>query len=86
MTLKIKIEGQQCMMTLLDGKKNLGEEVFAFDRSLGEELIVKLDKIFGRSKIDKTLLKDVKFVGEIDKNTTNFKLLQAFRKGLLSTN
>jgi len=84
MTLLIKIEGGNCTFALVDGRKVLDTEVFAFDRSLAEVLIVKLDKLFVRSRLSRLSLKSVKLVGKIDKNTTNYKLLQAFMKGLES--
>ena len=84
MTLEIRIEDDYCTLGLVDGKKVLDSEVFAFDRSLAEVLIVKLDKLFVRSRLSRLSLKSVKLVGKIDKNTTNYKLLQAFMKGLES--
>lgn len=84
---KLLIDIQEWNLKLLvkDDKKIVGELVLPIERNLDSQLINGLDKLFKRNRLSKLHLRSVEIAGEIDQNSTYYRIILAFKKGLLST-
>ncbi len=84
-SLLIDIQGQNLKLLVTDKKKIVGEIILPIERNLDSQLINGLDKLFKRNRLSKLHLESVEIAGEIDRNSTYYRIILAFKKGLLST-
>ena len=55
---------------------------FSFDSDLDTVLIESIDKVLKRKRIDTTSLKEVKIVGEVNPNSSAYKIAQTWIEAL----
>ena len=65
-------------LKLQDGKKLIDSLTFEFEANLDSVLIVAVDKILKRNRIDTLSLKTVKVSGNIEKSSSAYKIAQTF--------
>lgn len=82
--LKILSDKAAISLFLISERKIIDKINFSFYHDLSEKLIINLDRILKRNRILKSSLKGFKIKGKIDKNSTSYKILSAFKKGLSS--
>ena len=65
-------------LKLQDGKKCIDTLTFEFEANLDSVLIVGVDKILKRNRIETLSLKTIKVAGEVDKFSSASKIAQTF--------
>lgn len=80
--LRILLDERGISLFLISRKGIIDKVIFSFYHDLSEKLIINIDRILKRNKILKSSLKQVEIKGKIDKNSTSYKILSAFKKGL----
>lgn len=85
MVLHIALQGSNLKLSLHTGKRVIDELILPIDRNLDTQLITGLDKLFRRNRLDRLSLKAVEIGGNIDKNSSSYRIILAFKKGLLAT-
>ncbi len=83
--LLIYIQEQGLQLLVKDDRRVMGEITLPIERNIDSQLINGLDKLFKRNRLSKLHLKSVEIAGEIDRNSTYYRIILAFKKGLLST-
>jgi hypothetical protein len=82
-SLKIHYLGERKIeITLNEGKAVLDTVNFEFDKNLDTLLIESVDKVLKRNKIDITSLKNIGLVGDIDKNSSLYKIVESFKSAV----
>ena len=82
MTLHIDINDPKLTISLKLNRKVVDTLSVRVDRDLDSKLIPALDKLFKRNKMNKLSLKNVQIAGQVDKNSSYYRILSAFKKGL----
>lgn len=67
--ITLKLKRGQLVVDALD---------FSFHGNLDDLLIASVDKIFKRNRIEASSLKTIKVEGEVDKNSSAYKIAQTF--------
>ena len=62
----------------MDGKKCIDTLTFEFEANLDSVLIVGVDKILKRNRIDTLSLKTIKVIGKVEKGSSAYKIAQTF--------
>ena len=65
-------------LKLLEGKKLIDSLTFNFDANLDEVLILTVDKILKRNRIESLSLKTVKVAGNIEQSSSAYKIAETF--------
>ena len=65
-------------LKLLEGKKLIDSLTFNFDANLDEVLILTVDKILKRNRIESLSLKTVKVAGNIEQSSSAHKIAETF--------
>lgn len=73
-----QIERNKLRLKLKEGKQVLDTVDFAFDKNVDTLLIGSIDKFLKRNKIDILSLKTVNVSGDIDKNSSLYKVIQTW--------
>ena len=71
-------------LQLRDEKKLIDSLTFEFEANLDTVLIEAVDKILKKNTIDTSSLKTVKVVGEVNKDSSAYKVAQTFVEALKS--
>lgn len=66
------------VLELMEGKKLIDSLTFNFEANLDSVLIVAVDKICKRNRIETLSLKTVKITGVVDKSSSAYKIAQTF--------
>lgn len=85
MTLFINVIENHLLLELKVNRKLIDDFEGTIDKDLDRQLLEGLDKIFKRNRLDKLALKTVEISRNIDQNSTFYRIILAFKKGLLST-
>ena len=65
-------------LKLLKGKKLIDALDFSFKGNLDDMLISSVDKILKKNRIETLSLKTIKIEGDVDKNSSAYKIAQTF--------
>ena len=65
-------------LKLQEGKRLIDTLTFEFEANLDSVLILAVDKIFKRNKIETLSLKMVKITGKVEKSSSAHKIAQTF--------
>lgn len=65
-------------LKLMDGKKLIDSLTFNFEANLDKVLILGVDKILKRNRIETLSLKTIKTAGEVDKFSSAHKIAETF--------
>jgi hypothetical protein len=65
-------------LRLLRGKKILDTVDFGFDKNLDTVLLVSIDNLLKRNKIDIPSLKTIEVASDIDKNSSLYKIVKTW--------
>jgi len=65
-------------LELQEGKELIDALDFSFHANLDDLLITSVDKIFKRNRIETLSLKTIKVAGNVDKNSSAYKIAQTF--------
>ena len=68
----------EVQLRLQDGKRLIDTLTFNFEANLDSVLIVGVDKILKRNRIDTSSLKIIKTTGKVDKFSSAYKIVQTF--------
>jgi hypothetical protein len=81
--LEIHYLGEKKIQVLLkEGRAVMDTVDFEFDKNVDTLLLESVDKILKRNKIDITSLKNVRLVGDIDKNSSLYKIVKSFESAV----
>ncbi len=80
MNLIINFTGKrgEVELKLQDGGRLIDTLTFDFEANLDSVLIVAVDKILKRNRIDTSSLKTVKVAGNVNKDSSAYKIAQTF--------
>lgn len=80
--LRITIKAERILeMSLRRGKAVIAAVDFSFDKYVDTLLIESIDKFLKENRIEPMRIDTVRVVGAIDKNSSLYKILQAFVRG-----
>ena len=75
----------EVVLELRDGKKLIDSLTFEFEANLDSVLIAGVDKICKRNRIDTSSLKTVKATGNVNKDSSAYKIAQTFVEAIKSS-
>ena len=79
MLIKIDIKNNKLMLELIDKDIVVDSRSVMIYHNLSELILLELDKILEKNRIDRSTINLE--IGEMDADSVNYRILNAFRKG-----
>lgn len=80
--LKLDIKNSQLQLLLMTGRVLIDRLELAINRNMDYQLMAGLDKLFKKNRLGIDSLKKVEISSNVDKTSSYWRIMVAFRKGL----